>query len=416
MNKLRCLLTHSQIVFGNCPLCGMLVKNDNTNLGGGEISRPVTWDTGKVIDDLKSNDQIVRLLTAMNLKHLDPTVKEALTVFRVALNARDERVTQTAVEALLFKGRELTLPMALEYESILNDDPTEVSVRLVLLGFYGKVRFSSKTYEDDWARHVGWLITNAPYLPISMGYMILDPERHPGIFVKARQEWMDRVVNSEGNVEVIEKAADFLGPRDFDKSEELLRKARTLDPLNSKWDRKLGQLFMLKLLTKSGDQEKETGLRSILEFERALGKASEDEERMLLCDLLSQVALKIGETDKAQFYANELLRQQPEPKDSLDKRFRHDANTILGMVALRSGNKEAAISHLAEAGKCLAGTFPLILTLARELLEVGETRAVIDYLRHCAPFLDKSKHQAEQWIHAIEMGEMPDFGPNGGFL
>lgn len=72
--------------------------------------------------------------------------------------------------------------------------------------------------------------------------------------------------------------------------------------------------------------------------------------------------------------------------------------------------------HLIESAKmegspCLCTGGPN-MTLAKELLELGEHAAVVEFLNLCTNFWETKDHRAEQWIYAIEHGEHPDFGPN----
>jgi tetratricopeptide (TPR) repeat protein len=317
-----------------------------------------------------------------------------------------------ATHELLFKGRALTLPEATKYESLIHKGLNQLSLRFLLLGFYGTIRFSLEDYQREWKRHLLWLITNSPDLEIHKGFGHLDPQQDAGTFVRAKDFWMERVEKNPGNVQIIEQAVDFFGSSDFEKTEGLLTTAKELEPSNAKWHRKLGELFMLKVINKTGDQQKEIGMQSIAHFEEALRKSCEDQARRYLRSLLSQVALKVGELEKARSYATQILHEPYDPEDALDKRCRHVADTILGIIELRAGNNEAAKSYLQAAGQLVADTCPPVLSLAREMLAVGEWKAVADYLRVCAPFLNRNAHEAEQWIYDIEHGKAPNFGPN----
>jgi hypothetical protein len=50
------------------------------------------------------------------------------------------------------------------------------------------------------------------------------------------------------------------------------------------------------------------------------------------------------------------------------------------------------------------------MTLAKELLELGEQEAVMAYLKACSIFWALGKAKLTQWVSAIRQDRMPDFG------
>jgi hypothetical protein len=400
---------------GRCPWCGKnTAGQDLTTCAKTHPVAETLWNIQKMTEDL--DNPRWRVITALNLEHVSPTIDEALPVFQGALSSQDLTVRATAAHVLLTKGHDLTLPEVMKYENLLRDGQNQLPLRLLLLAFYGARRFSMKAYEREWRNHALWLIVNAPGPEIPKGFLLLDPERDGVSFVQAKESWLNRLRIDPANTETIERAVDFFGPRDFDKSEELLTTAKQLEPSNAKWYRKLGELLMLKVINKTGDEQKQIGLRSIAELEEASRKSADNQERRYLASLSSQVALKIGESDKARSYATEILHETYDPEASLDRRSRHVANIILGVIEFQAGNNEAAKSYLHAAGGLVADICPPLLSLAREMLAGGELHAVIEYLRVCAPFLNRDAHEADQWIYDIEHGKTPNFGPNLEYL
>lgn len=55
-------------------------------------------------------------------------------------------------------------------------------------------------------------------------------------------------------------------------------------------------------------------------------------------------------------------------------------------------------------------TFGPNMMLAKELLEAGEREVVM--VEACARFWQTPDHRADQWVHTIRQGGIPDFGPN----
>jgi hypothetical protein len=52
------------------------------------------------------------------------------------------------------------------------------------------------------------------------------------------------------------------------------------------------------------------------------------------------------------------------------------------------------------------------MTLAKELLEKGESDVVLQYFTLCRNFWEDGRHRLDEWTSAVRRGEIPDFGPN----
>lgn len=91
----------------------------------------------------------------------------------------------------------------------------------------------------------------------------------------------------------------------------------------------------------------------------------------------------------------------------------HKANIFLGRMALQKGKTNEAKHYLLQAGKTpgspVLGSFGPDMTLAKELLEKGERKAVIEYLELCAKFWKSGKGRLTWWKSTLEAGGIPDF-------
>ena len=106
----------------------------------------------------------------------------------------------------------------------------------------------------------------------------------------------------------------------------------------------------------------------------------------------------------------------------------HNANSVLGLIALSNGRKAEAVSYLSAAGATPGSpqldTFGPSLLLARELALAGEYRAVASYLGSIRRFW-KAKDKSPKgllypsfadpdpistWIAELNKGRVPDFG------
>jgi hypothetical protein len=136
---------------------------------------------------------------------------------------------------------------------------------------------------------------------------------------------------------------------------------------------------------------------------------------------LAKVAVVARDYLKAETYARELLRLAPDYRD--DQNYGnaiYNGNLVLGRVALiRDRNVEEAKNRLKEAGKtpgsAVLNSFGPNMTLARDLLEVGESGAVADFFEQCRTFWKARvfEHKLNEWTAIIKTCcRMPDFGPN----
>lgn len=94
----------------------------------------------------------------------------------------------------------------------------------------------------------------------------------------------------------------------------------------------------------------------------------------------------------------------------------HYANLVLGRIALRRGDTNLATLHLRRAGGTPGspqiGDYGPDMTLARELLERGESDAVLRYFSLCSRFWRNENRNCvlTEWFADVRRGRTPDFG------
>jgi len=124
-----------------------------------------------------------------------------------------------------------------------------------------------------------------------------------------------------------------------------------------------------------------------------------------------------GRLDEAAARARELLlRAESQRADWNYGNAVHKGNIVLGRVALRRGDINAAKYHLLASGRTPGSpqldSFGPNMTLAKELLERGERTAVVAYFNDCSRFWKMDWGKLKQWAVLAEKGIVPDFGPN----
>ena len=94
----------------------------------------------------------------------------------------------------------------------------------------------------------------------------------------------------------------------------------------------------------------------------------------------------------------------------------HQANTVLGLVALENDRIERAVAYLDAAGRTPGSaqltSFGPNMLLAKKLLQMGRRRPVLRYLNHCGAFWKLSFGRLWRWKLEIRAGRIPNFGAN----
>ena len=148
-----------------------------------------------------------------------------------------------------------------------------------------------------------------------------------------------------------------------------------------------------------------------------LHAAPDDLHRFYALDDAAKASFEVGKTEEAQEYARQAL--------DLASRFRddwnygnaiHDGHMVLGRVALRNGDVNAAKQELLEAGKTPGSpqlnSFGPNMSLAKDLLERKEADTVVAYFDLCRKFWEMEDGKLRRWSVLAKGGEMPDFEAN----
>lgn len=179
-------------------------------------------------------------------------------------------------------------------------------------------------------------------------------------------------------------------PRLPRSAEEMLKRAKTLQPENDRWPWRLAFLYKSQAEATTGRHQAELAAKSLAEFGAAQRLGSLWSDSWLLH--LPELALMAGQTTKARDYALWLLRLgwQSVAKarhGSQPGEYIHRGNIALGKIALATNDLQQAKAHLIEAGKA-----PWVIskedrqpdfTLSADLLDRGERGVVIEYLALC---------------------------------
>jgi len=302
-----------------------------------------------------------------------------------------------------------------ELEAQVSRSPHDLESRTKLLGYYFRKRTQDPESKAAKARHVIWLIQNAPAadvlgLPYGQLDKILEPDAHE----QARQAWLAELEDTPENLGVVKNAAAFFLLHDRETAETLLRKGQEADPDNAEWAVALGGLYWLNLQSLiDGPARSSIAKQAFDQYKRAYERSEPVAREFLVIDP-AKSAFDAGEMDAAETFSKETLAGS-ETSANAGNRIHH-GNLILGRIALRKGDVEEAKIRLLAAGKTPGSpqldSFGPNMTLAKELLERGERETVLEYFTLCSQFWKSPFQKLDEWTEDVKAGRVPRFGGN----
>ena len=234
---------------------------------------------------------------------------------------------------------------------------------------------------------------------------------NPALYAERRAEWLARVDKMPNNVDVLEGAADYFLIRERALAEELYERARALEPTSPRWPQKLAQMHRLNAA--NGNVVAAQFALAAFEQARALTPAAERS----LPTQLPMAAFDAGDMAKARAYSLQLLEAANGSQRSWDYgNAIHQANLVLGRIAVREGRLADAakflLASVETSGSPQLNSFGPNMSLARDLLERGETEPVLKYFELCAKFWKMGGDQLTTWTADVQAGRVPQFGAN----
>ena len=323
---------------------------------------------------------------------------------------------EKSVRDAVIAGRNLTPEQVASLEEKLAKDPGDVTARTQLLGYYGGARsFRDQSAKKAKREHALWFIRNSPEagilgMPPSQLNHILEPDG----YAEAKEAWMSQIDREPENATLLGHAADFFKFGDRRTSIKLLKRAQSLEPSNAEWPSKLGHILSLGIRG-PGEGDPRFAEEALEHLEKAYELADESLRDSLLEDL-AKGAYSADQLDKARHYAG-LMLQNTEAGWNYGNRVHH-GNLVLGRIALREGNIEAAKSRLIAAGNTPGSpqlnSFGPNMALAKALLEIGEREVVLEYFKLCSKFWksERAKASLDNWGVLAAAGRIPDFRAN----
>ena len=296
-----------------------------------------------------------------------------------------------------------------QLEAQLKEQPDDVLTRTKLLGYYFGKQYTNPDMKEPRNAHVLWLIEHAPdagVLGLPNGQLI--ERMNAAAYQQGRAAWLVQLEKHGGDIAILQHSAAFFLQTDKELAEKNLLHLKELEPKNSEWPKKLGQLYGLEMQSASGDAERTAAAKSLEQYEAAYVLSDLIGKDAMRADL-AKTALKAGDFVKASDYANKMLGL-PGIGWNYGNNI-HYGNIVLGHVALAEGDSEKAADYLIKAGKTKGSpqlnSFGPNMTLAKALFEAGEKEAVLTYLEECARFWEMDRGRLKKWTDDIKGDKDP---------
>ena len=326
-------------------------------------------------------------------------------------------------QALMREGARLKADKIATLEARLQDDPQDISVRTLLLGYHQ--RRASRMEASSMTRLrslVLWLIHNEPKSTVLSTFPspLLEFNRYldPEAFVEGKRVFLAHLDKEPNDLTLLKHAADFASPRDRPLAIELLERAKSVDSSNPSWAIKLALAHYNEYRgtrRRLGELNVDAARKALVEFDRTI-ELSDEVRRGDFLELAAEVAVVANEIDKAREYAQLMLDSERSDSRHYGDHVHH-GNITLGKIALVQGDVQGAASYLLLAAATpgssqLRGMGP-DMTLAKELLEKGERESVLQYFDECARFWERGQDRLKEWTTLVRGGGIPnsrDFG------
>ncbi len=301
--------------------------------------------------------------------------------------------------------------------------PEDLIQRARYLGTLLGRRMSSPAADPDLVDEiVSWIDrhpADVPQIEMSLTFLSHAPF---DVYQRVRGAWDRALPRHMDDAAVLVAAAKSFSHHESARALELLERASVLDPTDSKAPLAAGQLLWLRAMrSRDGmrfERDPTIAASALRWFELALARAPDVAHRRLFLENVAGAAFACSDFERTTACALELLARPDAPeRDWNDGNAIYAGNALLGRVAFARGDREAAKLHLSRAGRTQGSpqlnSFGPDLALANELLEAGESEAVLAFLGDVAKFWAGHRRRLDLWRMRIEKGERPHLSQFG---
>lgn len=304
----------------------------------------------------------------------------------------------------ILEGMALSSDRAHELETRLDAAGGDAADRTRLIGYYVMASLASPEAAFHSARHIITLAVDFPEAEV-LGTPFGTPANEAAC-AELSKLWRRHIEANPRNARILENAARFFSQVDRPYAQHLRYRLQLIDP-----DRYRDFEIDFPAPDEEGANVRR---RCLADLEAQLARTTDPEERFHLMVRFAPQALREGKPECARDAAQRVLQMAPRfPGDWDLGNALHDANQVLGILALEDGDADVAAAHLlasAEApGSPQLASFGPEMGLAKRLLEEGERDAVLQYLRRCRAFWEMGSALLDTWEEDVRAGRTPNF-------
>jgi tetratricopeptide (TPR) repeat protein len=308
---------------------------------------------------------------------------------------------------LLYLARNLPKAKVAQLEGDVRTHPDNIDDRLSLIGYYS---WNGKTAVDRLRlrSQVLWMLENHPEHAATAEPALRDLPDDPEGNIEILKLWRKNLEARGDNFNVLKNAEKFFFSKDPAEAERILHLLYEKEPLNREWATELCRLYTMFGIP--GEENADAGKTAAEAYHRVLEVTRDPRSQIALAGDMADADFRAGNLQGAAALAKIYL-------DSSDRPAIQRANTLLGRVALRTGDTAGAKQYLLDSAKPAAGLYVAVsgpmLILAKELLEKGQRDIVLQYLQTCLTLWPRGEEVLHIWIDDLHNGRTPDFGNLG---
>jgi hypothetical protein len=300
----------------------------------------------------------------------------------------------------LVTGFNLSVAQAELFEYLLRKRPHCLFLRIALSSHHRRVwQRNGKEIE-----HELWLIRAYPFAARTHEHWLSsEPSKHR-VCVDA---WVAAVRSNIDDPDSLGQAASFFMWEHPRLAKALVDRCRRLEPKHRAWTGVAIECLDRLLEAASGPAEQRALAREFLDvLETALAHPPGCYTRFSLQDLIARHALNAQAFDRARQAAHSVLAKSAKGQEAYSAK--HEAQSVLGVLALRDGDVEKAKEHLFGSLSFPPGkrSEAPIWRLTRVLWQMGEREALARYLAQCRSKWAESEMEA--WLTDMK-ANLPGF-------
>ena len=309
---------------------------------------------------------------------------------------------------LFRSARKLTPEEARELDKLVDKEPDNLdAVTKWLIYNLGK-RFKNEKIKKKREKIILHLIEKHPECTI-LNYPYTSLYKRFDDTETAKALWKAQLKKHPENLKILSNAARSTLFFDRQLSEKCLKTGQKLEPENPIWSIRLGNLYRYNSIATKNNKGYE---KSYKEYKRAY-KQTAVNKRSSILKSLGQVTYILGKNKDAEKYANEMLEfGHKSTRKYIKGSYLYNANTLLGLLALRNGKTEEACKYLIKSSDIIAANklpyFYADMSLACMLTFKKQDKCVLKFLETLSKHSSKGRYKT--YIKDLKAGVMPNYG------